>query len=226
MKALKINGDLIDFCDYTDAEIDDEISVAEALIERITGDIFYNKAATLSFDGNGLTRLFFLPEHPYKLLTIVSVKDFDVDGTTLLDTYVEGTDFVVYDYYLETALSFSGESPRRRFGTGGVWPKGQKNIAIEGTWGVTSVPAAIKKVAKLLTAESLIKGITSLQAGDAQEIEWEDFTVKFKGGTGSDDHGRATGFYELDRILVNYINYAPMFLAIPDNRESYDRSGR
>ena len=134
LKAFKIDGQPGDFCDYDDDEIGDQIDVAENIVEAITGNIFNAFRATLLLDGNGLQRLFFIPAVSYKLLEVSSLRNLDLDGTTVLDTYTENVDYKQYNYYVEVGTSFHRDSPRRQFGRGGVWPKGQKNIDITGVW--------------------------------------------------------------------------------------------
>lgn len=218
VKAYKIAGTVVALTSYTDAEIGAKIALAEALIETITGDIFYVKTETNLFDGNGLTRLFFPPEVPYRLLSVTRVREYDLDGTTVLDTFVEDEDFKSYPYYLETALELAEDTPRRRFGTGGVWPKGQDNIEIVGTWGRSAVPADIREATILLTLEDLIPGSTGMGPADTQQITWPDFSVTFHGA----EFGQQTGFAKIDRILARHLNHSSMFLAVPDRKQTYD----
>jgi hypothetical protein len=294
LKAMKVDGVTIDLSDYSDNEIGDKIDVAEEIVDRITGDLFNGVLKTEALDGSGLSRQFFIPEVIRKLLEITTVKDLDLDGT-ILQTYVENTDFKRYDYYLESNLSVD-QNVRRVVGSGGMWPRGQKNIEIVGYWGyapaisgvgtvvvsavtglkvvtgtstrflrdfapgnlieidgfwytidtITSdtvaaitidftgstptgsiaynyfrVPPDIKQAVMLLSAEMLEGGSTLVTDGDAKQIVWSDFTLTLK-GTAS-DVGSATGFPEIDRLLVNYINYGATFLVIPDRVGSFDR---
>lgn len=219
-KVTSPNGpETLDLTAYTDADIEERIGFAENTIELVTNDVFYVKTEINKFDGNGLPKLFFIPSIPYKLLSITSVKEYDIDGTTLLDTYVENTDFKRYDYYLEMAKVYAGDSPRRRFGNYGVWPKGQKNISVQGTWGNTTTPPLIKKAALILTLESLVPGCTQTPTKDVPSITWNDFRVDF---AYSDVKGESTGNLEVDRILQRFINNSSMFLVIPDTKQSYD----
>ena len=205
---------------YTDTDIAADITLAEEVIEGICGDIFYAKSATYSFDGTGNVKLYFFPEIPYRLISITSVKDYDIDGTTLLDTYIEGTDFKKYDYYLETARSYSGDSPRRRFGTGGLWPKGQKNIAIQGSWGRSAIPASITRATLLLALERLVPGFCELSPTDTKQAAWPDFTITFSGR--ELELGQSTGYIQIDQLLSRHINYVGMFLVVPDEKQTYD----
>lgn len=221
VKAFKVDGAVSGVAsNYTDGEIQTELDLVEEIIEVICNDIFYTKTETNYFDGNGLVKLYFFPEIPYRLISITSCKDYDIDGTTLLDTYVENSDFKKYHYYLETARAYAGDSPRRRFGSGGVWPKGQKNIAIAGTWGRSAVPAAIKRATLLLTLERLSPGFCELSPTDVKQGAWDDFTITFSGR--EFEVGQSTGFVQVDMLLIKYVNYVDLFLVVPDEKQTYD----
>lgn len=220
IRHFKVEGCPLELDNYSDADIDTEIALAEEIVETLTNNTFYNKSETNYLDGNGLTKLFFYPQIPYPLLTITSVKDLDIDGTTVLFTYVENRDFVKYPHYIETARVIDGDSPRRRFGSGGTWPKGQKNIQIVGTWGKSSVPESIKRATILLVAARLDPSGSQITSGDFTEAEWEDFRIKL--GAGDIDLETGTGFPEVDRLLRMNLNHVDMFLVVPDEKQTYD----
>ena len=93
VQAFKIDGSVIDLTSYTNDEIEAEIGFAENLIEEICEDVFYSKTQTLTFDGTGNVKLFFFPKVKIRLLTVTSLKELDLDGTTVLDTFDENIDF-------------------------------------------------------------------------------------------------------------------------------------
>lgn len=220
VQTFRVDGDIVDLSDYSKAAIDEEITLVEEFVEDLCNDIFYEKTATYKFDGSGTHKLFFHPKIPYRLISVTSCKDYDTDGSTLLDTYVEGIDFVKYDYYLETVRAFPGDSPRRRFDTGGVWPLGQQNIWIEGVWGRSSTPAAIKRVVKLLTIERLKPGESGLTVHGVQSATWPDFTIVYSAGGKNTE--QLTGYIETDNLLIPHVNFVPMFQVVPNQKESYD----
>lgn len=213
VKTFKYNGtNVVPAGCYSDAELENEIALAEAMIERITNDIFYSKTETNTFDGNGKYALFFAPRIPYKLLTVTSCKDIDINGQ-VLETFVENDDFVKYPHYLQTAVWESGDRPRRGIFRGGKWPTGQKNIVVAGTWGASTTPIEIKRAALLLTLQALKPGSVGLTTRDIVQASWPDFTVSFRqAGYAAGDQ---TGFAEIDRILSRYVNYSDMFLPTP-----------
>ncbi len=220
--GFKIDGSTIDLTQYTSGEITTEIAFAEELIEEICEDIFYSKTETNTFDGTGNVKLFFMPKVKYRLLTVTSVRELDLDGTTVLDTLTENVDFKLYPFYVETSRYVEGDSPRRRFGTGGVWPTGQNNIQIAGTWGHPAVPAEIKRATILLALERLKPGSTNQTPGDVRSIGWDDFRVSFKASGASNTYSE-TGLNEVDRILRRYLNDVDLFLSIPFTKTPHER---
>lgn len=220
VRAKKIAGETVDLSAYTNDDIETELNLVSRYVEEICNDIFYTKTETNKFDGSGTPRLFFHPRIPYRLISVTSAKEYDIDGSTLLDTYTEGTDFIVRDYWLEMAKDFPGDSPRRRYGSGGVWPKGQQNIWIEGTWGRSSCPPEIKRAAILWVLEYLMPGSTGQAPKDIVQVNWSDFTLSYK--QGEDTTGLSTGFPEIDRLLHSHVNHVDMFQAVPDNKQTFD----
>tara|TARA_R110002020_G_scaffold123580_12_gene280272 strand:- start:1415 stop:2116 length:702 start_codon:yes stop_codon:yes gene_type:complete len=221
VSGFKIDGSTVDLTQYTSAEITAEILFAETMIEEICEDIFYSKTETNTFDGTGNVKLFFMPKIKYRLLTVTALKELDLDGSTVLDTYTENTDYKKYPFYVETARTYSGDSPRRRFGTGGIWPKGQNNIQVIGAWGRASVPAEIKRATILLTLERLKPGSTNQTPADVMQSGWGDFQITFKSGSGLVS-GQETGLVEVDRMLRRYYNDIDLFLAVPTERTPHD----
>tara|TARA_A100000172_G_C3043042_1_gene111257 strand:- start:2866 stop:3573 length:708 start_codon:yes stop_codon:yes gene_type:complete len=217
----KINGKTIDLSQFTSSEITAEIAIVEEIIEGICEDIFHAKTETLYFNGNGRTKIFFFPKTKTRLISVTSVKELDLDGSTVLDTFVANDDYKAYPFYLETSRSFSGDSPRRRFGSGGVWPKGQNNIQIVASWGHATTPADIKRATILLTLESLKPGSTQQTPSNIMQTGWNDFQITFKTG-GNVVGGHNTGFVEIDRMLMRHYNDVDLFLTSSTEREDYE----
>ncbi len=214
---FKVNGRLIDLGAYTTLDIEEDLDLAEELINSITGDRFSAITETNLFDGNGLTKLFFPPGIPYRNLTVSSVQEFDLDGTTVLDTFVEDQDFKRYPFYIETARAFDTDTARRRFGSGGIWPKGQENISIAGTWGMATTPIAIKRATILLALERMRPGSTKLQSGEVSSVTWPDFSMSLS-AAGESITGQSTGYNYIDRLLHQHINWSSAFFVVPDER--------
>jgi hypothetical protein len=219
--SYKIDGSTVDLSAYTTAEIDTVITRTEEYIEYVTNDVFYSKTATFKFDGNGQNKLFFVPVTPLKLLTITSVKDLDFDGSTVIQTFVENTDYKKYDFFIETHRRYPNNDVRRGIGRGGNWPRGQKNIEVVGTWGHSATPEDIKWCTTVLTIERLKPGTSKLTSRDVKQVNWSDYTVTF---AGTSDEGNLTGFIDVDRILSKYVNVSSMFIPVPS--EPFDRNIR
>lgn len=222
LTGFLVNGEAIDLSAYSDDQINDSIALAEELIEKFTDDIFYELTATYKFDGKTRTELFFSPKVPYKLLSVTSVKEIDVDGSTVLQTYTEGTDFIVRPYVLEAVKGSLLDRPRTLVGSGGVWPRGQNNIVVEGTWGNSTTPAAIKRATILLALEDLVPGSTGMQNYDVKQRSWPDLAVTFKGfGQSQFEMGNTTGYPTIDRMLRHHMNDIRRFVgnALPDGKE-------
>ena len=207
--GYKIDNSVVLSFTPSDNEVNAAINLAEEIVEDITNDIFYEKTEINLFDGESKKTLFFAPEVPYSLISITSCKDVDIDGT-VIHTYVENTDFVKYDHYLETAQGWL-DRPRMGVFRGGVWGAGQNNIRVEGTWGRSSVPYAIKEATLLLALERLEPGSVRMAAEDVKQVTWSDFTITFLGGV-EDRMGKATGFRKVDRLLEKHINYVDLFM--------------
>lgn len=207
-------GRSIDLTNWTDAQIQTKIDEVEAIVESITGDIFYTlEAATYKFDGNYLTFLPFPPKVSYALLSVDSVKNYDTDQSTVLDTYTEHTDFEAREHWLELIKGYPEDSARRRFRAQGKWPKGQLNIWVTGDWGASSCPEDIKRAVKLLTLEHLSPGSMGLATPDVMQMAWADLTVTYK-TQNMDNLERQTGFLEVDRLLSRHINYSSLMIGL------------
>lgn len=224
LEAVKIGGETVDLSMFTDAELQAALDEAEQMLEWLLNDWFYPKDVTQLFDGNGLYELYFFPEIPARCLSITTVKEVDVDGTTVRHTYTENKDFKVYDHFLRIAHLSSGFTRIRSF-RGGRWPQGEQNIQVIGSFGraETEIPTAIIKAAKYLALESLLPGSTNMARQDTSQASWPDFTITFRGDSGRDG-AMTTGFPEVDRWIQPHLNVVDMFMAVPDHRTMSDNA--
>lgn len=201
LKAAKdTKGETISVGDYTDAELDEMIDRYEELVEMWTNDRFYSFTATYVFDGTGHRYQFFPPSVPYKLLTVTSVKDVDFDGTELT-SYTESSDFVNHSHFLELNVQVDF---RRIIGTKGVWPLGQQNVQVVGTWGHASTPKPIKELVKRLCMEEISPGSSGWVAGGIRLQEWDDYKVEYANYNLGDK--TITGWVQADKIVEKYLN--------------------
>jgi len=225
VRSFVVDGCLVDLSAYDDVRIGLDIDLAESFIEGVTNDIFYSKTETNLFDGNGLTRLFYMPLIAYPIIASTSITEVDIDGTTVLDTFVKDDDFKEYPHYIETAKTFAGDTARRRFGTGGKWPKGQKNISIVGTWGRATTPNEIARATILLTLESLVPGSVGMRPAGIHEAAWDDFRIKvIEGKSGDFQSGELTGYQEVDILVRDHMNWVDMFNVVPDEKQTFDNT--
>jgi hypothetical protein len=222
VRAFKVNGSVIDLTMFTDAEIEEDIALASSFIDLLCNTRFYQASSTVTYDGNGLTELYFYPEMVAPCISITSVQELDVDGTTVLDTFVEDDDFKLYAHYLGMVKS-TDQRPRLRIQGRGVWPQGEQNIKVVGVFGHSGVPLEIKRATILLTLERLLPGSANIAPKDVTQASWPDFTVTYRGGAGV-TVGSTTGYPEVDRLLFQHVNPVDMFLAVPNDRQYFDVS--
>jgi hypothetical protein len=209
------DGTVIDFSAIGDSELQEMLDRAEEIVETITNDIFYEKTETYRFDGNHRRSLWFPPVVPYALISITSVKEYDFDESTVLYTFTEKDHYLKYPHHLEKTIGWPSDSPRRVVtGGGGVWPKGQRNIWVEGVWGRSSVPADIYEAVQILAAEMAVPGSTGVIRSEVASTSWSDFTITYRGRSEDSSMRNMTGITAVDRMLMRWINRSDlMFLA-------------
>ena len=215
LDAYKVNGSVIDLTGLNNDDKNAAIALAEAIVESVTDNIFYEQTTTRVFDGSGRDCLYLPPTCPYPIVALTSVTEVDVDGSTVLHTWTEGKDFKVYSHHLELIRSTTFGRARLAVINGGVWPQGQRNIKIAGTWGSAAVPVEITEAVKLLALERLKPGSTQMSPRDIKQHAWPDLSVTFRGGDGA---GKDTGFLEVDRLLLPHVNRARLLIgsAVPN----------
>jgi hypothetical protein len=196
-----------------DADKIKAIALAEQLLEKILGRVFYAQPFVLELNGNGKNRLM-LPTYE-DILTVASVF---IDGIELdpswwtydansiyLDltasgTYTSGYPWAEYYYRLS-------EADER-----GIFPRGYNNIRVTGTKGEATIPQPI--------IEALIKMVDKMNEG----IFWTGGLFKSESiGDYSYDLGLAdyvkegilTGFPEIDRILRHYMRQKKAIFLAP-----------
>jgi len=217
VRTHKVAGEVVDLVAFSDAEITAEIAIVEEFIELFTNDWFYAQTKTVVYDGGDYYRLFFPPEIVAPAISITSVEELDDDGTTVLTTYTEDEDFKVQEHYLDmlrTADTLRRVTKTSRF------PKGKSNVKVVGSFGRSTVPAAIKRATLLWTLENLIPGSSGMATPDVIQAVWPDFTVTYKRSGNETDF--STGYLELDRLLARYINFVDMFLGATDGMTPAD----
>ena len=98
-----------DFTNWSDAELTVVIDEVEARIESDLNDFFYQKSAqTIYANGTKGSRIH-LPQdaaYPHKIISITSVEEVDFDQTTVIETYTEGSDFVIEEAYISAGTYY------------------------------------------------------------------------------------------------------------------------
>jgi len=102
------------------------------MVERVTGDYFYEKVLDIKLDGNGKNRIF-----PSLRPDILSVTNIYVNEIELSSS--------IWDYDKDSVF-FSVSA----FETNGVFPVGKNNIRIKGTLGWEDCPKAIEQACIIL----------------------------------------------------------------------------
>ena len=194
---------------HTDTSILEFIQTAEALVERYTKTRFYSGTLTLYLDGKGSSRLWFAPTTHLKGLTITSVDIWDRDDGVSEESLDTPDDFILHasgEYLLRT-----GGGSTKRLTEGDpyylIWPTGEENIKVIGTFGESAVPSPIKWVCALLVAKRIDTDFVGLH--EKTSIRWPDY------GETRVTSGRRlpaiTGNPNIDMILSAYKRGALMF---------------
>jgi len=186
----------------SEAERQEVIDRAEQLIEKITKDFFYAKAFEVYRDGNGKDKLFlhFIPH-------ILSVTEILLSGIELSSSWWT---FDIDSVYLDPEAATGDEYPdlllRLKYKTR-LFPKGQGNIKITGTYGWSACPVAIKRAAILLCRYENDDTLYEAHSGDLKSEKIGDYSYTISDKTSSKD---TTGIDVVDKLLKNYIRKRPM----------------
>jgi hypothetical protein len=120
------------------------INRIEAMVERITHDLFYSADFDIYRDGNGKNRL-----HLGLTPDILSVTSIAISGVTLsTDYYTYDANAVYLDCTAATALDVELLRLLRRGRN--LFPEGVNNIRVIGTYGHASCPELIKQACIIL----------------------------------------------------------------------------
>lgn len=206
---------------YSDAYLAAVIARASMLIDRYTGRWFSPRQLTLLFDGTGARSLHL--EAP-----IIAI-----DSVDLFDHGVLLEDLAIYNRHITQNLTFPDDrdNPRIeieqalhdefRFALGlHVFPVGQQNIRVVGTFGYTDydgtpfgrTPLLIEEACKLLCIRDLAPKFTADPTDEAFtahriiEMKTRDQSVKFANPSdlGAAGPGPFTGDRRIDDILLMY----------------------
>lgn len=205
-----MRGEGIDEEEISDARLVRKIRAASQLIDRWTGWWFWARPQVITVDGQGGNLL--LLDTP-----IVSISEVRIHGEAVEDGLL-----FVYNRHLTQRLTNPDDrnSPKLRFGSGGVFREGSQNVRIAGRFGYTDydgtpegkTPDAITDACMALVVRDLAKlgdpdardearnrsRVVSLRTRD-QEISWAN------PGAGSGVGTRGTGAWSGDPAIDNII---------------------
>lgn len=177
----------------TTAARQETIDRAEHLVESITCDLFYAAVLLHTLDGNGKSRLF-LGLTP-KILTVTKVEDGGIgvpidyiehDGDSIfLDPNVASGDIVEYHYRMRIQEC--------------LFPVGEKNITVTGTYGHTTCPPGIKKAVIMLCEAENDSTLYQRYAPGVQSENTDGYSY-------ARTRRYISGVVEVDRVLIPFIS--------------------
>ena len=185
----------------TEADRQDIINHAEALIERITDDFFYSKAFVIYRNGNDddYLDLGLVPE----ILTVTEILLSGVELTSSWWTY--NADAVYMDPEAETTEEGDmAELHLRLKYKRGLFPKGHGNLKLTGTYGWSATPVAIKKAAVILCEAENDSTLYTQRSGSVKSEKLGDYAYTLFENGGAAEVTK-TGIDEVDSLLSTYI---------------------
>jgi hypothetical protein len=158
----------------TDSELDALLAdlnsqASESIEDYCQRDFEQHTDDTAALDGNGRDAIR-LPGYPVTSIASVEVGE---NNPTTLDAD---------DYRVRDDPAFPGENggvlERRR----AVWPRGWENVQVTYTWGYSSPPGAVERVADDLVIEALQAAAKDTKGKGATSLSLDGFSVSFPDG--------------------------------------------
>jgi len=205
-KAGALTGNYISASDidnwpagYSDLDKQEVIRQVEDLVEKITGDLFYEEDFDICMDGGGKDRLFL----PFKE-DILSVTTIEISGVDL------SSDYWTYDKRCVHRDPEAVTEPelrwlQKQYRTSGLFPVGEGNIHIVGTYGWLVTPQAIIDACVILCRDNNDKTIYTHYIKGIQQIG--DYQYRYDGKV-------LTGVWEADVLLEKYIRRRALMRAV------------
>ena len=218
LRNFKVAGKPIDFCSLSDTELEENLALAETIIESYVMTIFYSTTRTVYFNGNGNQNLYIAPELDYPIISVTSCTEVD-ELDNVLRTFEEPEDYVIYPWFL--SKNWARQTGRLQAGSSApTWPRGCRNVKVVGAFGRAEVPVEVARACVILAAEMSIPGSSGLIAGNISKREWEDFKVQYKGQL-APSPSDSTGFEFVDRLLDKWRISPSMFLTPEEHLPSF-----
>lgn len=170
----------------------------EEEIERITKDFFYSKAFDLELDGNGKDRIFLNLFKDILSVTALYVYGIEIDSTLWT--------FDKYSVFLDTTTVIGTwvewRMLKSELGTTVLFPAGDKNVRIVGTYGWSSCPRDIRLCAKILIEDNFDESLYD---------HWRAGSFSIGGDYSYTNPSPVyTGIMKADRILYRYKRRRPL----------------
>ena len=187
-------GNIISFTDVLNwgSETEDQkikiIAQAEELIEKITGIKFYQDNLDYLLDGNGKNRIFTGLKSP--LLSISSITIFSENLDSAIYTFDD------YSIFLDPSSVLNVEVKHLLREYSSIFPRGENNVHVIGTYGYAVAPENIQKCAIMLSERSVDGSLYTHVIEGSESIGSYSYTRKKV----------LTGIVEVDEILRHYIS--------------------
>lgn len=194
--AYRVGCNLVDVCCPCD-EINLQLEIAYSMVSIITGTEWCPQESCVRFNGSGSDILYFPPMTSENLSAITTVKDLSCCTDAI--TY-DNSDLINFGHWVQINEACSGTTT-----CSSIFPCGDNNIEVCGSWGKT-MPAAIKRAIIMLALEGIEPGLSGLaNPNGVRSATWEDFRISYS----VEERPRGlmtTGYQEIDDLLVLYTN--------------------
>jgi len=169
------------------------IQEQEALLEKVTHDLFYSKAFIRELNGNNKDRLFLglTPD----ILTVTAITLYGVTLNSSYWTYDKNSVFI----NLETAAVSQAELNRllKESEVYSLFPRGINNVRVTGTYGSSSCPREIRRTITMMIEDFNDPAMYDHWITGSQSVG-KDYSY-------TNPKKVYTGIVKVDRILARYI---------------------
>lgn len=182
------------------------INMVEQLIERITRDYFYAKDFEIYRSGNANDQLF-LGLTP----SILSVTKILISGVELSSSWWT---YDTESVYLDPEAATGDDYPElllRLKHKQSIFPRGNSNIKITGTYGWSSCPEAVKQAAIMLCRYENDNTLYQIKDDAIKSEKLGDYSYTLVETVNLTSR---TGIAQADRLLATYIRRKPMLGAV------------
>lgn len=149
------------------AELNDQAS--DTIEEYCRRDFEHHADDSIEIDGNGRDAIR-LPGYPVESIASVAVGE---ESPTTLDAD---------EYRVRDNPAHPGENAGVLERRKAVWPEGWENVQVEYTWGYSTTPASIERVADDLVIEALQAAAKDAKGKGATSLSLDGFSVSFPEG--------------------------------------------